>query len=1234
MLVIMVCLTGSAAPLYAQWVQTHGIYGGTVLSLAVGPRQAGGMEMIAGTTAGVFLSTDSGKTWTPSEMAQTPSNILSIVFSSADHERTNVFGGTNGGGVYLSIDDGKSWKPVNSGLTNPHACSLVLSPGDSDGTYLYAGTYGGGVFLTTDRGENWRPLDSGLTSLDVTSLAIGRGRSGGTSLYAGTWGGGVFLSTNSGASWAAINAGLTKLQVSTLLAVPTQPSGTDLYAGTYYGGVFRSTDDGTSWRKADSGMTYGYVKCLAFRPDESGGVNLFAGTLGSGVFLSTDNGASWSAVNSGSLDPSVYQLAILGAKIFAGTSYGGVFLSTNNGTTWNTSNTGLENPYVGALSFSANGPGGTELYAGTQGAGIYLSIDNGSSWKEMNTGLTDFKVQALTVIPDGPAGRTLFAGTQDSAVFVSTNHGASWAPANSGLHHLNVQCFAVSPNVTGWSNIFAGASGSIYLSSDVGANWRELKSSIGYYVTGLAAEATVRGGTNVYAAKSVGVYLSTDMGTNWREADSGLTDRYVRSISTCLLDGHINLITGTNSAGVFLTTNNGRTWTAANGGLPRTDYDPTQFVPVRALAPWGANLFAGTTGSGVYLSTNNGTSWIPVNSALTNMDIRALTVRSTPSGEANLFAGTWGGGVYRLMLSRVNDVSSMSPLNPPDGGRRVVLANSEQWPGSIDVSWKYSEGVLTTLNIHFELSVDSTFTSGLLLDSTVITNYVSESRSVRVSHLASGTKYYWRVSMVHPDGTLAPWSNTWAFTTAGDAIGGVVFDDANRNGSRDRGENGISDWLILLSGKTTGNLRTDNEGQYMFVGLDSGSYAVTVVPRFTSWALTYPDTNVYLFTLGSDSVRRDINFGWNYPWNSIGGHVFEDLNENGRFDSLIDNALPRWSVRLSGYESKSETTDAHGSFLFQRLSSAYYHVGLGTIPQNWETFPSGLDQSYDITFSAYDQHPSHCDFAVHHTPPRVKVVLTVTDNLHIARREIRLGVRVGATYGIWGIDTSAGPVDYQEGEFEIPPILPGMFDVRFVDPAIPSTGRFGLGGWTDMRPYFSQAQADSYRIRFQPGTINGGNYPMTISWSRAAAETCYDGPVIMRDRYRREFNLKLSDSVVISDSTITWLQLVATAPVMPPSAGVPATTNGVPGEFRLWQNYPNPFNPSTTINYGLPARSHVTVKIYNLLGQEIATLVDEVQNAGYYARVWNSDTHTSSGVYYYRLQAGSFVDTKKLVLLR
>jgi hypothetical protein len=99
-----------------------------------------------------------------------------------------------------------------------------------------------------------------------------------------------------------------------------------------------------------------------------------------------------------------------------------------------------------------------------------------------------------------------------------------------------------------------------------------------------------------------------------------------------------------------------------------------------------------------------------------------------------------------------------------------------------------------------------------------------------------------------------------------------------------------------------------------------------------------------------------------------------------------------------------------------------------------------------------------------------------------------------------------------------------------------------------------------------------------------------------------------------------------------PLTSSPESTH-FPSGIALLQNFPNPFNPSTMINYQLPMVNWVTLKVYDILGREVATLVNEVKHPGTYTVQWNANS-VASGVYFYRLHAGSFVDVKKLLLLK
>jgi hypothetical protein len=89
----------------------------------------------------------------------------------------------------------------------------------------------------------------------------------------------------------------------------------------------------------------------------------------------------------------------------------------------------------------------------------------------------------------------------------------------------------------------------------------------------------------------------------------------------------------------------------------------------------------------------------------------------------------------------------------------------------------------------------------------------------------------------------------------------------------------------------------------------------------------------------------------------------------------------------------------------------------------------------------------------------------------------------------------------------------------------------------------------------------------------------------------------------------------------------------VPTEFALYQNYPNPFNATTQIRYALHEVGQVRLDVYNLLGQRVATLVDDFQEVGHHSVNWDAG-HVASGLYLYRLQTPDFTSTRKMVLLK
>lgn len=192
-----------------------------------------------------------------------------------------------------------------------------------------------------------------------------------------------------------------------------------------------------------------------------------------------------------------------------------------------------------------------------------------------------------------------------------------------------------------------------------------------------------------------------------------------------------------------------------------------------------------------------------------------------------------------------------------------------------------------------------------------------------------------------------------------------------------------------------------------------------------------------------------------------------------------------------------------------------------------------------------------------------------------------------------------GGGDFPAGFFESPPVPPaGVFDARFAG------GTFAE---------FS----DGRNTREIGLPLSSPKYPLTISWevgaSSGRASLMVGG---------REIPMSGSGSVLIADPrSMIRLRLG------------PDGAQAVPSEFALRQNYPNPFNPGTTISFDVPRKSFIDLRVFNTLGEEIATLVDGIQDAGTYEVQFDA-SKLPSGVYFYELSGGDFHATKKLVLLK
>ncbi|MFC1633887.1 hypothetical protein ACFL5Z_03530 [Planctomycetota bacterium] len=691
---------GQASDTSLAWVRTGGPLGGLGYDVRMRPDNPDIMY-VTDAWAGVFISTDGGKTWHPSNEGITTRTgesgdaipVFCLTIDPHDHD-TIWIGTQNVRGIFKSEDAGQTWVDKDNGITEYEGITFrgfTVDPRSTDIVYAAAEISSfawssqpqqgrefdktkGVLYKTVDGGENW--------------TAVWRG----DNLARYIW----IDPTNSDVLY--ISTGIFDREAANSDHTTNKPGGE---------GVLKSTDGGQTWQPVNNGLSNLYVGTL-FMHSENPDI-LLAGTgnnayhEGGGVYLTTNGGTSWQVVIPNE-NINAVEFALSNPNIAYAGSAGAVYRSSNRGQTWRKVSTGEVG--WGSLGVRAGFPidfqvdprNANRVFANNYGGGNFLSIDGGQSWTVASDGYTGAQVRAIAVDPTNPA--TIYAAAR-SGFFASTDGGDSWIGRNTPpAFHLEWNAVAVDPSnpqhvvaSNNWDPV-------IIKSDDGGRTWNwsgdRLAEGMGWRVITFAPSdpKTLYAGSSAFLSAGVfddllpaaGVYVSHDGGVTWNAASDALSAK-ANIIDICVDPSDQEIVyaaTGTN--GLLKSSDAGGSWTKmettlpvttaalsiaihptnsetiytsfAHSGLYRSDDSGTTWQPSMNGMPPESHitdilfdprdpqvLYAADSFSGIYQSTDGGRIWRQIN---TTLGTRAVNCLAVSTNGLHLYAATEGGGVYRL----------------------------------------------------------------------------------------------------------------------------------------------------------------------------------------------------------------------------------------------------------------------------------------------------------------------------------------------------------------------------------------------------------------------------------------------------------------------------------------------------------------------------------------------------------------------------------------------------------
>ncbi len=803
----------------------------------------------------------------------------------------------------------------------------------------------------------------------------------------------------------------------------------------------------------------------------------------------------------------------------------------------------------------------------------------------------------------------IYVGPANGGVWKSNDGGVNWQPLTDTQPSLAMGAIVVdpaNPNIVYAGTGEATYSGASYYgrgllkSTDAGATWVHITNGLpsSSYFSRLIIRPNYSGEL-LAALGSSGLYRSTDAGMNWSQLLAGRCDDVLFS-----LNGDTAFAVGSGIGGLRRSINGGATFSAFGTGLSsgeRTHFDYCKNNPSVMYAA----VFSGSTVS-AYKSTNYGANWSFLTSTLDggqawydlhckvnpwNPDhvyIGTIDVyRSTNGGSSftNITLGYQGGNVH---------VDQHNLFFHPTDQNTYIVTND----GGI---WRTTNNGNSFVNLNQNL--------------TLTQFYRIAASPFDPGRILGGTQ---------DNGTQQTFSTlNWAAAFGGDGgevcFNPMVANDQNilgetQNGGLRRTTNGGTSWSSATSGINTG----ENVAWVapIIKHPDISSYFYTArqrVYRSTDYGATW--TAVSNNVNGGNAVRELTQSKTNpdIMYATSGSQIFKSTNEGVNWTN-ITSGLPARTI-TSVYVHPTNSDVAFLTFSGFGTNKVYKTTNGGT---SWVSIHGNLPDSpvNDIFIYTYDvQNPN-----TYFVATDVGVFLTQNDGTTWTELADGLPNTV-----IMHLDYSPSIQMLRAGthgrgvyeafiDFSVPVELTS-FNANVVDNEImlnwitaTETNNKGF----EIERKFKNNEWEIIGFKDGKGTTTE---IQSYSFNDNYKDFSYSGRVLYRLR-QIDFDGSFEHSKIIY-----------------------ADVDFTPQTYSLSQNYPNPFNPVTNIKYSVPLESEVRIVVMNSLGQEVAELVNGIQNEGFYEISWNADEF-ASGVYFYNIKAIStnkqlsFQDTKKLLLIK